>query len=149
MIPKNADRDVLFCSSVLNLSELLSLRTDLASIKKKIVYFHENQLTYPVQTIKDRDFQFGYNQILTCLVADKVVFNSAFNLNSFLEKLGPFFKLQPDFRPNIPQISDEIRDKSEVLHFPVKLPLYSMKPVCYFYTIMLILTNMMLIHNID
>ena len=129
VIPKKIDNDVLFCSSVLNLSELLSLRPDLASIKKKIVYFHENQLAYPVQTIKERDFQFGYNQILTCLVADKVVFNSAFNLNSFLEKLGPYFKLQPDFRPNIQQLSNDIRNKSEVLHFPVKLPLYSMKTV--------------------
>ena len=129
VIPKKIDKDVLFCSSVLNLSELLSLRPDLASIKKKIVYFHENQLAYPVQTIKERDFQFGYNQILTCLVADKVVFNSAFNLNSFLEKLGPYFKLQPDFRPNIQQLSNDIRNKAEVLHFPVKLPIYSMKTV--------------------
>ena len=52
MIPKKIDKDVLFCSSVLNLSELLSLRPDLASIKKKIVYFHENQLAYPVFTRK-------------------------------------------------------------------------------------------------
>jgi len=98
VIPKDIDRDVLFCSSVLNLSELLSLRQDLAKIKKKIVYFHENQLVYPVQTIKERDFQFGYNQILTCLTADKVVFNSAFNMNSFLEKLGPFFQITTRFQ---------------------------------------------------
>merc|ERR1711971_463821 len=124
VIPKNIDRDILFCSSVLNLSELLSIRPDLGSIKKKIVYFHENQLVYPVQTIKERDFQFGYNQILTCLAADKVVFNSAFDMNSFLEKLGPFFKLQPDFRPNIPQLREDIRNKSEVLYFPIKLSYY-------------------------
>ena len=124
MIPKNNDRDILFCSSVLNLSELLSLRPDIALIKKKIVYFHENQLVYPVQTIKERDFQFGYNQILTCLVADKVVFNSAFNMTSFLEKLSPFFKLQPDFRPNVPQLREDIRSKSEVLYFPIKMSFF-------------------------
>ena len=84
VIPKKIEKDVLFCSSVLNLSELLSLRPDLASIKKKIVYFHENQLAYPVQTIKERDFQFGYNQILTCLVADKIIFNSASNKSNSL-----------------------------------------------------------------
>ena len=41
---------ILFCSSVLNLSEFLSLRTDLAKkASKTVVYFHENQLVYPVQ----------------------------------------------------------------------------------------------------
>ena len=115
---------------MLNLSELLSLRQDLSSIRKKIVYFHENQLAYPVQTIKQRDFQFGYNQVLTCLVADKVVFNSAFNLSSFIEKLGPFFKVQPDFRPNIQQLREDIQSKSEVLYFPVKLSQFSQKMVC-------------------
>lgn len=55
---------VLFCSSVLNLAELVALRPDLASLKK-IIYFHENQLVYPVREKKDRDIQHGYNQILS------------------------------------------------------------------------------------
>ncbi|KAJ8944089.1 hypothetical protein NQ318_019427 [Aromia moschata] len=61
---------VLFCSSVLNLSELLGLRPDLSKLKK-IVYFHENQLVYPVQHIKERDIQFAYNQITTRWEFDK------------------------------------------------------------------------------
>jgi len=63
VIPKNVTVDILFVSSVLNLSELCALRPDLAKIQKKIVYFHENQLNYPVQKVKERDFQYGYNQI--------------------------------------------------------------------------------------
>lgn len=55
---------VIFTSSVLNLAELIALRPDLARVRK-IVYFHENQLVYPVRKVQDRDFQFGYNQILT------------------------------------------------------------------------------------
>ena len=31
------------------------------------MYFHENQLVYPVQQKQDRDFQYGYNQILSSL----------------------------------------------------------------------------------
>ena len=54
----------LFCSSVLNLAELVALRPDLQSLKK-IIYFHENQLIYPVRKQQLRDFQFGYNQILS------------------------------------------------------------------------------------
>lgn len=55
---------VLFCSSVLNLCELVALRPDLARLKK-VLYFHENQLAYPVQKDQERDFQYGYNQILS------------------------------------------------------------------------------------
>lgn len=60
--------DILFTSSVLPLSDLLALRPDLARVPRKIVYFHENQLVYPTQATKERDFQYGYNQILSWLV---------------------------------------------------------------------------------
>lgn len=64
LIPPVTTQKVLFCSSVLNLAELLGLRPDLQPLKK-IVYFHENQLIYPVQKIKERDIQYAYNEILT------------------------------------------------------------------------------------
>lgn len=55
---------VLFASSVLNLAELIALRPDIAAIRK-VLYFHENQLVYPVRKQQDRDFQYGYNQIIS------------------------------------------------------------------------------------
>lgn len=58
---------VLFCSSVLNLCELVALRPDLAALRK-VIYFHENQLVYPVRKQQERDFQYGYNQILSWYV---------------------------------------------------------------------------------
>lgn len=63
-IPKKHNFKVVFASCVLNLAELVALRSDL-SLTRKIVYFHENQLIYPIRKEKDRDFQYGYNQILT------------------------------------------------------------------------------------
>lgn len=63
-IPRGGNFKVLFASSVLNLAELVALRTDLAPLKK-LLYFHENQLIYPVRKQQDRDFQYGYNQILS------------------------------------------------------------------------------------
>ena len=56
---------VLFCSSVLNLADLVALRPDLAKLSRKVIYFHENQLAYPVQKVQERDYQYGYNQILS------------------------------------------------------------------------------------
>lgn len=63
-IPINHQYEVLFTSSVLNMAELIGMRPDLVKCKK-IVYFHENQLIYPVREIKERDCQYGLNQIMT------------------------------------------------------------------------------------
>lgn len=63
-IPKEHNYKILFCTSVLPLAELIGLRPDLVNLLK-VVYFHENQLVYPVRVIKKRDYQYGYNEILT------------------------------------------------------------------------------------
>ncbi|KAJ6648011.1 Glycosyltransferase-like domain-containing protein 1-like, partial [Pseudolycoriella hygida] len=127
-IPTDHHYDVLFSSSVLNLAELLGVRPDLAKCRK-IVFFHENQLVYPVREIKDRDCQYGLNQIMTwCqsfvigyeenLAADVLIFNSNFNRTSFLNNINPFLNIQSDFK--LKQICEKIEPKCEVLYFPIK-----------------------------
>ena len=108
--------DIFLCSSVLNLAELIALRPDVAGCKKKIIYFHENQLAYPVKKSKEeRDFQYGYNQILSVMTADRVLFNSEFNRSSFLGSISSFLKLQPDYRP------DPVRIRVTLVLFSVGL----------------------------
>jgi hypothetical protein len=119
----------LFASSVLNLAELVALRQDLLKTKK-IIYFHENQLTYPVrlettrnkkeiENKKQRDFQYGYNQVLTSLVADQLLFNSRYNMSSFLDNINKFMKQIPNFDKI--DIKKDIEPKCSVLYFPINI----------------------------
>ena len=50
--------------------------------------------------VLNAESQYGYNQILSALAADQVLFNSDFNKTSFIESIPTFMKLQPDYRPN-------------------------------------------------
>ena len=129
LIPKNEHSfKYLFSSSIINLSELISLRVDLRSLKT-IIYFHENDLVYPKQNEyqEQRDFQYGYNQILTALVADICLFNSFYNLNTFLDKLGPFLNRIPSPKPNVEQIRQQIESKSKVFYYPLDKSILPMK----------------------
>ncbi|KAK9891391.1 hypothetical protein WA026_014632 [Henosepilachna vigintioctopunctata] len=119
MIPEVTTEKVLFCSSVLNLAEMVGMRPDLSKLKK-IIYFHENQLIYPVREIKKRDIQYSYNQITSSLTADVILFNSHFNRNTFLDNLKSVLKMIPDFSPkNLRLILEK---KSSVLYFPIHFP---------------------------
>ncbi|XP_059611207.1 glycosyltransferase-like domain-containing protein 1-like [Phlebotomus argentipes] len=117
IIPLDHDYRILFTCSVLNLAEFLGIRPDLVKCKK-IVYFHENQLVYPIREIKERDCQYGLNQIMSCLAADDIVFNSFFNRSSFLDNINPVLKIQPDLK--LKAIREKIEPKCEVIYFPVK-----------------------------
>ena len=49
-----------------------------------------------------------------------VLFNSRFNLESFLGSIDTFFKAMPDCRPK--GLSERLRTKCKVLYFPVSFP---------------------------
>ncbi|GAB0092946.1 Glycosyltransferase-like domain-containing protein 1-like [Sergentomyia squamirostris] len=116
VIPLDHEYNILFTCSVLNLAELLGIRPDLGKCKK-IVYFHENQLVYPIREIKERDCQYGLNQIMTCLSADEIIFNSNFNRSSFLDNIQPILNIQPDLKLKL--IREKIEPKCEVIYFPI------------------------------
>ena len=66
-----------------------------------IVYFHENQLAYPWSADdKDvgigRDRRYAWINITTAMAGDHLWFNSAFNRQSFLERLPEFLHAFPD-----------------------------------------------------
>jgi len=91
--------DLLFCSDMLNLAEFLGLAPKEVRDLPSILYFHENQLTYPVRVENERDYQFGLTNMTSALAANAVWFNSAFHRDSFLHALEAFLNRMPDCQP--------------------------------------------------
>lgn len=89
-----------------------------------LVYFHENQLTYPLAPGESMDLQFGFTDITTGLAANRILFNSKTHLNVFFNALPGFLKRMPEFRPH--WVTAEIRGKADTLHpgchFPAVMP---------------------------
>ena len=104
--------DVLFCSDMLNLAEFSGLVGGPVRELPKVVYFHENQLTYPVRFANERDYQYVMTNLTTAMAADCVWFNSGFHRDEFLAAIDKFLKRMPDNQPF--DAIEAIRDKSSV-----------------------------------
>lgn len=76
---------------------------------------------------EERDYQFGWIQILSCLAADEVYFNSNWNLQSFMEQIPSFVNRNPDKEPK--NVIEKILPKVKVLYFPIIIPSLSFAPV--------------------
>lgn len=91
--------DMLFCSDMLGLAEFRGLAPANTGRLPAVAYFHENQLTYPVEHPTDFDYHFVFSNMMTALAADRVWFNSDYNRQSFLSELKLFLKRMPDRVP--------------------------------------------------
>jgi glycosyltransferase involved in cell wall biosynthesis len=112
LVEQGEQFDVLFCSDMLNLAEFLGLVDESVRRLHKVVYFHENQLTYPVQVESERDYQYCMTNITTAMAADAVWFNSAFHRDEFLDAIAKFLKRMPDYQPV--EVVEQIRVKSSI-----------------------------------
>ncbi|MDA3896777.1 MAG: DUF3524 domain-containing protein [Desulfobacteraceae bacterium] len=85
-----------------------------------MIYFHENQLTYP-QPVGDKSvFMLGMINITTALAADMVLFNSIMHQEAFLKAVPQFLNRGRDYTPK--GIAEKIRQKSTVLYPGITLP---------------------------
>ena len=104
--------DGIITSNMLSLADLKAIsREDLPPIA---VYFHENQILYPLSPGEKEDLHYGFTDITSALSADHVIFNSEFHKNAFINELPAFLKRFPDYNPI--WVIDEIRNKTTVLY---------------------------------
>ncbi len=65
-----------------------------------VVYFHENQFSYPLSEGESMDYQFGFTDITSALTADRILFNSKTHMEMFFKQMHRFIRKMPDFRPS-------------------------------------------------
>jgi glycosyltransferase involved in cell wall biosynthesis len=76
--------DALFVSDYVDLPSLFGFLPETWSRVPALLYFHENQLTYPGQEGEEEpDFHLGFTNILSCVRADAVIFNSKWHREDF------------------------------------------------------------------
>lgn len=105
--------DVLIATDMLDLATLLALTRSRTFRTPAVVYFHENQLTYPLPSERQRDLHLAFTNLTSALSADLVLFNSAFHRDEFLAELPRFLRRFPDQHEW--GVVDMVARKSEVL----------------------------------
>jgi glycosyltransferase involved in cell wall biosynthesis len=112
--------DLLFVSDYLNLAEMNALLAPSRQGIPTLLYFHENQLTYPLQDHERRDFHFGLTHLYSILAADRTLFNSHYHRDQFLDALEVLLKLVPDITTG--PAMETCRSRSSVLPLGVGMP---------------------------
>jgi glycosyltransferase involved in cell wall biosynthesis len=108
----------LITTDLMSLSDFRALSG--SNCPPALVYFHENQLTYPLAPGEQMDYQFGFTDITTALAADRILFSSQTHRQAFFQDLPRFLKMMPEYRPG--WVVDEIRSKAEVLYPGCRFP---------------------------
>jgi glycosyltransferase involved in cell wall biosynthesis len=104
--------DLVFATDMLNLAEFKGLIPAPVAQLPSVLYFHENQLTYPVRDERERDYHFAMSNIVSALAAAGVWFNTAWHRDTFVEAVRDFLARLPDHR--LPGTAAEIEEKSHV-----------------------------------
>ena len=104
----------ILCSTFVDVATFRSMAPSWTRNLPLHVYFHENQFAYPVQADDERDFHFALTNFTTALAADRLAFNSCFNMESFLNGVRDLMKISPDMK--LDGYEEVIRRKSVVIH---------------------------------
>lgn len=116
--------DLLLATDMLDLSTFLALTRHVTAEIPTVIYFHENQLTYPwspkdSDPEQQRDAHYAFINYTSALAADAVLFNSNYHRLSFLGELPNFLKTFPDH--NESKTVQDIVEKSRTLSLGLDL----------------------------
>ncbi len=114
LVNKGTGFDAILSSTFIDAAVLRSLLAHRGLHIPLALYFHENQFSYPGQVADPGIFQFSSINFTSALCADRLAFNSSYNLESFLAGIGVYLKKATDM--DLRHLADRIRRKSVVLY---------------------------------
>jgi glycosyltransferase involved in cell wall biosynthesis len=112
--------DIIFVTGFINVADLRGLLDPPLDRTPILLYMHENQLTYPLSPAEEFDFHFGFTNIVSALAADRVVFNSAWHRDLFLEALPAYLNKMPEAVPR--RVAERLRRRSAVMGVGLERP---------------------------
>ena len=89
--------DLIFASDMLNLPLFRGLVPPVIARLPALIYFHENQLTYPDAHRTERDYHYAFDNFQTMVSADATWFNSEYHREVFTTQCCAFLRRFPDF----------------------------------------------------
>ncbi len=111
----DADYDAVIATSMVDLATLRGLCPAISSLPT-LVYFHENQFSYPTTNNARSSIEPAMVNLMSALAATRVCFNSHYNMASFFAGLKALISAVPDYAPK--SIVALIEKKSDVLAVP-------------------------------
>lgn len=109
--------DVVLATSMVDIATLVGLFPQLGRARK-VVYFHENQFAYPESSEQMPQVEAKMVNLYAALAADTVVFNTAYNRDSFFDGARQFLKKMPENLPAAKPL-EQMRQRSKVLPVPI------------------------------
>lgn len=106
--------DAILCSTFIDVATLKAVLAGKGIILPVGVYFHENQFAYPNQLDDPAFYQFTALNFTTALAADAIAFNSAYNLDTFMDGIEEYLRKAADM--DVSFAADELRNKAIVLY---------------------------------
>lgn len=118
--------DLIIATSMVDLATLRGLHPRLANTPC-LLYMHENQYAFPVSHQQRERVEPQMVNLYSAIAADSVVFNSAWNRDSFLNGVRDFLARMPDHVPD--GLIDKLQASSRVLPVPIEDYLFTDRPV--------------------
>ncbi len=112
------DYDIILATDMMDLTDFKALVG--TACPPVVLYFHENQLSYPLSPGEKRDFHLGFTNLVSAVAADLVLFNSKFHRDGFFTAGRGLIRKMPDARPS--WMMDEIEAKTRILYPGFNLP---------------------------
>jgi glycosyltransferase involved in cell wall biosynthesis len=113
----SAGYDLVVATAMVDLSALRGFVPALAAIPT-LVYFHENQFAYPPGSAQRQSVEPQILNLYTALCADRILFNSHFNRDTFLAGVADLCRKLPDQVPA--GLDVQLCQRSAVLPVPLE-----------------------------